>query len=81
MTKTTTNLVGILITILAGTYFFVTYCSECGVEKNEPTVMKEQILPSETPMASTNELDVPLASNNIEEGKAQNQSAALTTDK
>ncbi|WP_291865389.1 OmpA family protein [Maribacter sp.] len=37
MTKTTTNLLGILITILAGTYFYITYCSECGaVVKEEP---------------------------------------------
>lgn len=30
MTKTTTYLLGILITILAGSYFFYTCCSECG---------------------------------------------------
>ncbi|HMB63838.1 MAG TPA: OmpA family protein [Eudoraea sp.] len=29
MTKSTTNLLGIIITILAGAYFFVKYCSEC----------------------------------------------------
>ncbi len=32
MTKRTTNLLGIIITILAGIYFFVMYCSECGLD-------------------------------------------------
>lgn len=30
MTRNTTNIIGIVITLLAGTYFFVMYCSECG---------------------------------------------------
>lgn len=34
MTKNTTNLLGIVITILAGTYFFITYCSACGTSSN-----------------------------------------------
>ncbi|MBT8264764.1 MAG: hypothetical protein HKN52_09480 [Eudoraea sp.] len=29
MSKRTTNLIGLIITILAGTYFYVMYCSEC----------------------------------------------------
>jgi outer membrane protein OmpA-like peptidoglycan-associated protein len=33
MTKNTTNLLGILITIIAGTYFFMTYCSACGADR------------------------------------------------
>lgn len=32
MTKKTTNLLGIIITILAGIYFFVMYCSQCGLD-------------------------------------------------
>lgn len=37
MTKKTTNLLGIIITILAGTYFYITCCSECGMSsKKEP---------------------------------------------
>lgn len=32
MNRTTTNLLGILITILAGTYFFVSYCSSCRID-------------------------------------------------
>jgi len=44
MTKTTTNLIGIIITILAGTYFYITCCSECGTAvKEEPT--KEVLIP------------------------------------
>lgn len=31
MTKKTTNLLGIIITILAGMYFYITCCSECGL--------------------------------------------------
>ena len=45
MTKTTTNLLGILITILSGTYFFVMYCSECGAAEKQAAVIKE-IVPS-----------------------------------
>ncbi|MDC6388038.1 OmpA family protein [Maribacter sp. PR1] len=36
MSKTTTNLLLMLITILAGTYFYISYCSECAT-----TVIKE----------------------------------------
>ena len=35
MTKKSTNLLGIIITILAGTYFYITCCSECGMASNE----------------------------------------------
>jgi len=46
MTKTTTNLLGIIITILAGTYFYITCCSECGMSvKKEP--VKEAVIPTE----------------------------------
>ena len=51
MSKTTTNLLGIIITILAGTYFFITCCSECGTEqKVEP--VKEAIVPAESEATS-----------------------------
>lgn len=43
MTKTTTNLLGIIITILAGTYFFLTYCSDCGI-KAEKVPTKETVV-------------------------------------
>ena len=35
MTKKSTNLLGIIIIILAGTYFYITCCSECGMASNE----------------------------------------------
>ena len=35
MTKTTTNVIGIIIVILAGIYFYVTYCSNCGKQDDE----------------------------------------------
>jgi hypothetical protein len=38
MTKRTTNLLGIIITILAGIYFFVMYCSECGLDDDLATI-------------------------------------------
>ncbi|MEP3208862.1 MAG: OmpA family protein [Maribacter sp.] len=53
MTKTTTNLLLMLITILAGTYFYITCCSSCGapVEK-EP--VKEAVTPAPvTPVATS----------------------------
>ncbi len=31
MTRTTTNLLGILITILGGTFIYVQLCSSCGI--------------------------------------------------
>lgn len=40
MAKNTTYFLGILITILAGSYFFYTCCSECGKESNNPSVQK-----------------------------------------
>lgn len=44
MTKKTTNLLGIIITILAGTYFYITCCSECGMSsQKEP--QKEVMAP------------------------------------
>ena len=45
MTKTTTNLLGIIITILAGTYFYITYCSSCGAKAKEEPVQKEVVAP------------------------------------
>jgi len=38
MTKKTTNLLGIIITILAGIYFFVMYCSQCGLDDDLATI-------------------------------------------
>ena len=38
MTKKTTNLLGIIITILAGIYFFVMYCSQCGLDDDLATL-------------------------------------------
>lgn len=43
MTKTTTYLFGIIITILAGTYFYTTCCSSCGTAMEKP--VKEAIIP------------------------------------
>ncbi len=50
MTKTTTNLLLILITILAGTYFYITCCSECGasVEQEPPKEVAAPIVPEAT---------------------------------
>lgn len=42
MTKKTTNLLGIIITILAGTYFYITCCSECGMSSKE--VPQEEVM-------------------------------------
>ncbi len=47
MTKTTTNLLLMLITILAGIYFNVTYCSSCGMP------IKEEVVASVTPEATS----------------------------
>lgn len=46
MNKTTTNLLLMLITIIAGTYFYINYCSECGTKAiDEPP--KEAVAPKE----------------------------------
>ncbi len=45
MTKTTTNLIGILLTILAGIYLYYQLCSSCGAAvADEPT--KEAVVPA-----------------------------------
>ncbi len=44
MTKTTTNLLLMLITILAGTYFFITCCSSCGMANAEEEPVKEAVV-------------------------------------
>ncbi len=52
MTKTTTNLLLMLITILAGIYFYVNYCSSCGMPvKEEP--IKEAVIAPVTPEATS----------------------------
>lgn len=35
MNKNTTNILGIIIAILAGTYFFVMYCNLCSSDDGE----------------------------------------------
>ncbi|WP_281541635.1 hypothetical protein [Maribacter aestuarii] len=47
MTKTTTNLLLMLITILAGTYFYITYCSECGSVDVPDEPLEETVMPAE----------------------------------
>ncbi|WP_411029156.1 hypothetical protein [Spongiimicrobium sp. 3-5] len=47
MTKKTTNLLGLIITILAGTYFYVMYCSECGSTSNETSSSQTTTLKTE----------------------------------
>ncbi len=52
MTKTTTNVLLMLITILAGIYFYVNYCSSCGShDKEEP--VKEAVTAPVTPEATS----------------------------
>lgn len=46
MNKTTTNLLLMLITVVAGTYFYIMYCSECGkVEMMEPSTARTKLKP------------------------------------
>ncbi|TMM59186.1 cell envelope biogenesis protein OmpA [Maribacter algarum] len=52
MTKTTTNLLLMLITILAGTYFYITCCSSCGASTAEEPV-KEAVTAPVTPEATS----------------------------
>lgn len=52
MTKTTTNLLLMLITILAGTYFYITCCSSCGMAEKEESV-KEAVTAPVAPKATS----------------------------
>ncbi|MFS4468888.1 OmpA family protein [Maribacter sp. 2210JD10-5] len=53
MTRTTTNLLLMLITIVAGTFFYITLCSECGGGTTvEPEPPKEVVAP-EIPEATS----------------------------
>lgn len=45
MTKTTTNLLGIVITILAGIYFYISCCSTCGATTSKEEPEKEVMAP------------------------------------
>lgn len=45
MTKTTTNLILMLITIVSGTYFYITCCSECGASSVEEEPPQEAVIP------------------------------------
>jgi outer membrane protein OmpA-like peptidoglycan-associated protein len=55
MSKTTTNLLLMLITIIAGTYFYINYCSECGATAvEEPpmeTAVPKEVAPTSYPFA------------------------------
>lgn len=52
MTKKTTYLLGILITILVGTYFYISCCSSCGAG-NEEVLIEETIVVPEAPPEPT----------------------------
>lgn len=52
MTKTTTNLLLMLIAILAGIYFYVMYCSSCGASASEEPV-QEAVMAPVTPKATS----------------------------
>ena len=52
MTKTTTNLLLMIITILAGIYFYMNYCSSCGTTVIEEPV-KEAVTAPATPEATS----------------------------
>lgn len=41
MNKTTTNLFLMLITVVAGTYFYIMYCSECGIVEPAQTASSQ----------------------------------------
>ncbi|MEO9660774.1 MAG: OmpA family protein [Maribacter dokdonensis] len=47
MTKTITYLLGMLITILIGTYFFITCCSECNATSTHEEPAKEKVIVKE----------------------------------
>ncbi len=51
MTKKITNLLGIIITILAGTYFYITCCSECGMSSKKEVVAPVAHEPTSYPFA------------------------------
>ena len=54
MTKTATNLLGILTTILAGTYFYVTCCNNCGMTVKKE-LSKEAAVTLEKPEAKSSQ--------------------------
>ncbi|QWX83422.1 OmpA family protein [Cellulophaga sp. HaHaR_3_176] len=53
MTKKTTYLIGILLTILLGTYFYISCCSTCGTSVKDETTNEVTPTPSETKPTST----------------------------
>lgn len=73
MTKTTTNLLGIIITILAGTYFFVMYCSECNGMAEEAST--NEIVESKN---NTRSGDSSIETNGIKKEEPKNDSAEIS---
>jgi uncharacterized lipoprotein YajG len=72
MTKTTTNLVLMLITIIAGSYFYVTCCSECRTaETTNPTTQLDITLGLETTSKSPLIKNDDLSSNTVDSSDAQ----------
>ncbi|MEX0290182.1 MAG: OmpA family protein [Flavobacteriaceae bacterium] len=53
MTKTTTNLIGIIIVILAGIYFYVMYCSECNAENQKEAAVESEMVKPTVPEATS----------------------------
>lgn len=53
MTKTTTNVLLMLITILAGIYFYVNYCSSCSTNVTTDEPVKEAVTAPVTPEATS----------------------------
>lgn len=48
MSKTTTYLLGMLITILVGTYFYITFCSECAASNSIDKEVPETVITTPT---------------------------------
>lgn len=68
MTNKTANLLGILITIIAGTYFYVTLCSECGAKQKEmPIEAVSTTIPDTKIITSSKGQDEPISTSEIEE--------------
>lgn len=55
MTRNLTYLIGMIITILAGIYFYLSCCSECGTQiaDTDTEIVKEEIVPPKEPDATS----------------------------
>ncbi|MDL5513024.1 hypothetical protein QSE00_14450 [Arenibacter sp. M-2] len=60
MTKRTTNILGIVIAILAGTYFNIMLCNNCSRSEGDPSAVENsEVIVKNSPVIKKNHINNP----------------------